>query len=217
MTVVPEFFEPPSPPPKQEVYRQPPWFAAPRGTLPGVVALELLLGRSERFAVAISRLAAYPTGFEFDLLAFGSPAEADTDEVDPMLFGPGRQRGRLREGELSDDFLRLGVQFADGSKATNVPGPRSYASGEPDGPVLHGGGGGGGGNHWRQSEWVWPLPPPGPLAFVCEWPAAGIPVTRKEIDAQLILDAAERAQVIFSDEHLPDRPQASSSVTQLGP
>jgi hypothetical protein len=44
------------------------------------------------------------------------------------------------------------------------------------------------------------------LALVCEWPAAGIPLTRHEIDARLILDAAARAEVIFSDEHLPEWP-----------
>jgi hypothetical protein len=30
----------------------------------------------------------------------------------------------------------------------------------------------------------------GPLEFVSEWPAFGIPETRASIDAQLILDAA---------------------------
>jgi hypothetical protein len=64
---------------------------------------------------------------------------------------------------------------------------------------MHPGGGGGGGASWHQTNWVWPLPPPGPLAFVCEWPAAGIALTRTEIDAQLVLEAAERAQVIFAD------------------
>ena len=63
--------------------------------------------------------------------------------------------------------------------------------------ALQGDLGGGGGGRWRQSYWVWPLPPSGPLAFVCEWSAASIPVTRREIDAQLVLDAAERAQQIF--------------------
>ena len=29
---------------------------------------------------------------------------------------------------------------------------------------------------------MWPLPPIGPLFFVCEWPAAGIPLTRVEVD-----------------------------------
>jgi hypothetical protein len=42
--------------------------------------------------------------------------------------------------------------------------------------------------------------------LVCEWPAMGIPLTRSELDAQPILDAATRAQVIFSDEHLPEPP-----------
>jgi hypothetical protein len=65
------------------------------------------------------------------------------------------------------------------------------------GPVLHSGGGGGGGGGWHQDEWVWPLPPPGPVSFVCEWPAAGISLTRSEIDAQTILDAAARARTLF--------------------
>jgi hypothetical protein len=214
---VSEFFESPPPTPKQEVYRQPPWFGAPRGTIPGIVAVELVLARTDRFAVCISRLGAYPTGFEFDLLALAAPGGADGDELDPMQFGHGRHRARVDQRLAPDEFLRLGVQFADGGKATNLPGARQYGPGQPDGPVLHGGGGGGGDNHWHQIEWVWPLPPPGPLAFVCEWPAAGIPVTRKEIDAQLILEAADRAKVIFSDQHLPDRSQTSVSVTQIGP
>jgi hypothetical protein len=33
-----------------------------------------------------------------------------------------------------------------------------------------------------------------------------IPLTRSEVDAQSILDAAARAQVIFSDEQLPEPP-----------
>jgi hypothetical protein len=48
--------------------------------------------------------------------------------------------------------------------------------------------------------WVWGLPPPGPLAFVCEWPARGIPETRVEIDAGLVLEAAGRAVAIWPDQ-----------------
>jgi hypothetical protein len=32
---------------------------------------------------------------------------------------------------------------------------------------------------------------------VCEWPAAEIPLTRHEVEAQAILDAAARATIIF--------------------
>jgi hypothetical protein len=43
------------------------------------------------------------------------------------------------------------------------------------------------------------LPPPGPVNLVCEWPAVEIPVARQEIDAQLILDAADAARAMFGD------------------
>ena len=171
---------------------RPPWSGAPSGTLPGVVALEIVLAQSRTAAVCLSRLAAYPVGFEVDVLTLSHP---DGDELDPMGFGPHRRRPGG-----PDERLRLGVQFADGAKATNIgarPGVEPGAA--PKGPVLRGAAGGGGSGRWRQTFWVWPLPPAGPFAFVCEWPAAGIPVTRYEIDAALILDAARRALVIFED------------------
>ena len=48
--------------------------------------------------------------------------------------------------------------------------------------------------------WVYGLPPPGPLAFVVEWPARGIPETRVEFDAGLVLAAAARAVRIWPDQ-----------------
>ncbi len=65
--------------------------------------------------------------------------------------------------------------------------------------MLSTGGGSAGGANWTQSIWIWPLPPPGRLTFVCQWPAAGIELTRHDVDASLILDAATRAQVLFPD------------------
>jgi hypothetical protein len=47
---------------------------------------------------------------------------------------------------------------------------------------------------------VQPLPPPGPLAFVCAWPARGIPEVRVEIGAGLVLDAAAAARLYFASE-----------------
>lgn len=79
-------------------------------------------------------------------------------------------------------------------------------------------GGGGGGGNWSQTYWVWPLPPPGSLVLACEWPALDIPLTRCEIDAQPIREAATRAQVVFSDAHLPERPPdgAGPPVASVG-
>ena len=60
---------------------------------------------------------------------------------------------------------------------------------------------------------MWPLPPAGHLAFVCEWPAAEIPLTRQEIDAQLVLDAASHAQALFTEEQIFDTPGGQASTT----
>jgi hypothetical protein len=216
-----EFFEPPSvqsPPPRRERHRMPPWLAAPSGTLPGVVPLELVLARTAQVAVCVTRLGAYASGFELDLVTM---AGDEAEELDPLLFEGRRMRGRRRRrrdgvSDIPDEMLRFGVEFADGRKATNTADqpPANLAGGTmsvsttvsesetiqmPAAPVLRLGGGGGGGGNWRQSVWIWPLPPPGRLTFVCQWPEAGIKLTRSDIDAQLILDASARAHVIFAD------------------
>lgn len=200
--VVSDFFEPP---PKtvaaEQRYRMPPWFGAPQGTLPGIVALERILAQTDKVAVCVSQLAAYPTGFEFDVVTMSA---SDTDQLDPMMFHHHRMHGGAND-VIPPEMLRLGVQFADGSKATNTSGFHHQGS-PPSEPVMHAGGGGGGGGSWRQTQWVWPLPPAGPIVLVCEWPAMDIPLTRSDLDAQTILDAAARAQVIFSDDDLPDWP-----------
>jgi hypothetical protein len=212
---VSDFFSTTPPPPQEEPqrYRTPEWMSAPNGTLPGVVALELVLARNDRVAVCVTRLAAYPTGFEFELVTM--TAGGGEEDLDPLLFGPHRRR-RGGSAVPEDDLLRIGVQFADGAKATNVGGFHHGGQGPPAGPVMQSGGGGGGGGSWRQNEWVWPLPPPGPLTFVCEWPAAGIELTRREIDAGLLREAASRAQVIFAEEDLPDAPGFSAGSTIIG-
>jgi hypothetical protein len=196
-----DFFErpPAQTTPEPQRYRMPPWFGAPRGTLPGVVALECVLVRTDKVAICLTRLAAYPTGFEFDIVTMSAD---DQDDLDPLMF---HHQHRMRRGaseEIPPELLRFGVQFSDGSKATNTGG-FYHGQDPPAGPVMRAGGGGGGGGSWQETQWVWPLPPPGTLEIVCEWPALEIPVTRSELDVQLILDAAARAQVIFSDEHLP--------------
>ena len=53
--------------------------------------------------------------------------------------------------------------------------------------------GGGGPRSLFTRWWAWPLPPAGPLEFVCQWSVLEIPETRASIDAQLILDAAGRS------------------------
>jgi hypothetical protein len=173
--------------------------------LPGVVALELVLARSEQAAVYIGRCSAYPTGLELEVRVL---VRAGADALDPSLNGVYHRPGR---SSTYEGMLRFGIAFSDGRKATNVGG---YAPGpnEPTDPVLWGMGGGGGGGRWRQDFWLWPLPPRGPVGFVCEWPVAGIPLSRKEVDAQMLLDAAARARVLFPNESVSQAGGAWSSV-----
>jgi hypothetical protein len=161
--------------------------------LPGAVALEVVLAANARAAVSIGRCAAYATGFELDVRVLIAPGAED---LDPSLNGVYHRPGR---GSTYEEMLRFGIEFADGRKVTNVGG-RGHGPGEPDGPVLWGMGGGGGGGRWHQDFWVWPLPPAGTLGFLTEWPAAGIPLTRVDIDAQLLIDAAARAREMFPNQ-----------------
>jgi hypothetical protein len=167
--------------------------------LPGVAGLEVVLASNERAAVYVGRCSVYPTGLELELRVL-----VRGDDLDPSLGGVHHRPGR---GSSYEEMLRFGIEFSDGRRATNVDGSW-YGEEMPQGPVLWGMGGGGGGGCWRQDFWVWPLPPPGPVALVCEWPAAGLALARTEIDAQVLFDAAARARGLF-----PDRPTSHRGGT----
>ena len=67
---------------------------------------------------------------------------------------------------------------------------------------------------YAASYYVWPLPPDGPLRFVCEWPAYGIGESRVEMDAALILDASARAVRFWPDD--PDETSGGPIATFYG-
>ena len=180
----------------------------PEGALPGVVAVELVLARNERAVVYLGRCAAYPAGFEFEIRVVVAAAG-----LDPSLNGPyARREG---DGNNYDEMLRFGIEFADGARATNVR-HQTISDGAPAAPYMRGIGGGGSPTSWDHGFWVWPLPPPGALAFVCEWLAAGISQTRAEIDAQAVIDAAARATVVFPSQPEPGQGWISQTVTADG-
>jgi hypothetical protein len=203
---VSSFFEPPPPPPEPppEPPRRP-WAGARHNEIGNAVALNLILGRSDKAALWISAATVYTDGFEFEVQL---QHRLDEELVDPFFMHVHRSRRRSRSAEegLDPGLLRFGIQFSDGRKATNLPDRLRLGADPdavPDGPVLQPGGGGGGGGRWRHDFWVWPLPPEGALAFVCEWPAAGIPETRGEIDAALIREAASEAVPLWSETEMP--------------
>lgn len=204
------FFEPPPPPPEPppEPPRRP-WVGARHNEIGRAVALNLVLGRADNAALWISAATVYTDGFEFEIqlqTRLSDELFDPFDPFDPFSMHHSRRGARSPAEGLDPGILRFGIQFSDGGKATNLPGRppfRGDPDAVPDGPVLWPGGGGGGGGRWRHDFWVWPLPPEGALAFVCEWPAAGIPETRSEIDSALVRDAAAEAVPLWADTETP--------------
>jgi hypothetical protein len=161
----------------------PAWSRGPQGMVPGVVPVELLLARTDTYAVLVDNLLVYPTGLDFDLAVR-------------------RRHGRSRQHRHHESFwgedLRLEVRFADGRTADNYPRrwPGTVGDQAPDRPLLYQSTRGADGGHL----WLWGLPPPGPLTFACEWPAQQIPPSQAELDAGLVLEAAARATSLWPDE-----------------
>jgi hypothetical protein len=187
----------PTEPSERPTRPRPPWLK-PDVVLPGVVAVERILGRSDDAVVAVGAIAAYPNGFEFTLAAILRVERRGAVLPHLHALDP--------DDPVPDRFLRLGVEFSDGRRATNLPSmPPADPISEPARPMLMPRGGGGGPRRNDATYWVFPLPPPGPLALVCEWPAYGIGESRVELDAALILDASTRAVRLW-----PDDPDESS-------
>jgi len=158
--------------------------------MPGVAPDALVLARTDDIVVALGDLRAYPNGFQFAVTAFAREPLRDR-----QAFGSGGFLRHFGPGPVPDDFLRFGLRFPDGTVLTNLdpgsPGP------DETGPRLLPEGGSGGTRRYEQSYWVWPLPPPGRIDVVCEWPAHGIPETTVELDAGVVLAAAQRAITLF--------------------
>ena len=165
-------------------HRHQPW-EPPEAEIPGIVQIDtLVLARSGQVAVAVTGLSAYSTGIEIFMTARMRPSASRPEQHLP---------GGPRDLAASRRSFRFGLQFADGGKAVGSLGHRPDHDAEPAGPVLYPFAGGGGPHSFVSRWWTWPLPPAGPLEFVCEWPALDIGESRARTDAELILDAARRS------------------------
>jgi hypothetical protein len=173
--------------------RAPTWFAPPANAVPVVVPLGLVLARSDDAVIAVPAVQAYPTGLNLALAV----------RVRQRAGGRGSQR-LMTYDPTSDEFVRIGVQFSDGRKATNLHHPRSPRAGEPPaGPLLTPRGSSETQGAWDGYYWLWPLPTPGRLLIVAEWPAQQLSETRAEIDADPILEAAALAVTLWPTDDDP--------------
>ncbi|SDO08130.1 hypothetical protein [Geodermatophilus sp. DSM 45219] len=168
--------------PDDELHRR---MSPPDNEVPVALPQNLLLGRTDDVAVALLGLQVYSTGVSFDL-AVRARAGA--------VLGAGRSLNELfwehRPG-AAQQFL-FGVEFADGRRASNLPGP-----GRADDVVFHSGGGGGGDTSIDQSWWLSPLPPEGPLRLVVRCPDLDLAESVVELDGSEIQRAAQHVVVLW--------------------
>jgi hypothetical protein len=177
-----------SPPPRPTLQRRVPrpW-DPPETELPAIVPISTLqFGRSAQTATAITGMSAYSNGFEVFVTRLIRP-DAPGFDNDPASGTP---RGMLAERQS----FQISLQLSDGRMVTSG---RQYSDGEPTGPILRSRGGGGTSHYLLSRWWAWPLPPSGPLEFICQ---LGTGETRVGIDAQLILDAAQRSVRVWPQE-----------------
>lgn len=148
------------------------------------VALERLIWRGEHAAAAMSDVVANRTGFGFAVHLRWTGQE-------PHLHNPVRPRDGAATGVsliLGDGRQVLIDRFTDGD----------------EGPQLHyqGGSTSGGGpyNCAEARYWSTPLPPPGSLTLVFEWPGQGVAPVHVALDVQAIHTAATRSQPFWAEE-----------------
>lgn len=166
----------------------------------GVVPVELLIARSDQAAVVVNHISAYPDGFEFTVNSYlrPSPRRGRRRHLHhPLMWddigGPGEP--------IPDETLRFGLAWPDGGRATNLDGwDRGWPDATEAAHGLESHGGGGSDREYSQEYWAWPVPGPGRLQFVVEWPAFGIDETRESIDGGLIVEASTRARPVWAED-----------------
>jgi hypothetical protein len=193
----------PKPPPPEPQPRSPRHlWQQPDNVLPGTIAAELLLVRTESAAVALGGLQCYPHGFAFSLHVRVRRLEDGMD----LLGDPFGRHYRFRGQTPTDQLLRLGIEYADGRRtATNAAQP-AYSDAVPAGQLLlQPGSSGSSDRRWDGNFWVYPLPPDGPVTFIASWLARGVTESRVVVDGTGIRAAAGRAVELWPDD--PEEPE----------
>jgi hypothetical protein len=163
---------------------------APENEVPVALPQNLLLARTDDVAVALIGLQVYTTGVAFELTVRMRPSARQRfpHTLDELVW---------RHGPDGSRFL-LGVEFADGRRASSLPGV------DGGDVVFHPGGGSGGVATVEQSWWLSPLPPEGPLRVVVRCAELGIPEASVVLDGTAIRRAADDVMTLWPWERPPE-------------
>jgi hypothetical protein len=180
----------------------PPWSGPPPEETGAVLAVERTVARSANVVVRVPTIRAFSSGCMLDVEVVsrqGTLSEDDWWDLHSAVYG---HFHRSRPGAaLPAKLLRMGVRYADGTKATTIEQPRRWSPGPDDPPAgpLLGWVPGSSGMHGRElgfsglGLWLWPLPPAEPFEFAVEWPFGGIDLSIAELDGAATVAAAGRS------------------------
>jgi hypothetical protein len=190
---------PPSGEDEPEESPQPAWRGAPNDILPGVVPVELILGRSDSTVVMLTGMRAFPTGLGMRLGVRVRGRVYRRDLNGEVFDGPYTHD---MDADWQAGRLKWGFEFADGRRVTNLDPWPPYSderdpAWEPDRPALIGGGGRGSDRSVDCDYWLWPLPPAGRLRVACQWLEQGIEMSTHDLETDHFREAAARARPIW--------------------
>lgn len=174
----------------------PRWVQPPADEIPRTLPQDVVLGRSARAVLVVSRVEVYSDGC--DIRFSWTVRRRDEDEAAWEAMGRNTHRpigytfGR-------EQPLRYGVEFADGRRLLDTETQRWTGNAdEVEGPRLSfTGGGGSGTDSTYDSEsglWLWPLPQGDSLRLVVSWEAMGVAECSLDLDAELIRTSAARVE-----------------------
>jgi hypothetical protein len=190
--------------------------SAPENEAPAGLPFSVVLGRTDQTAVFLTAFQVYSTGLAFTLSIRlrSEPRGHLGHRIHELVSG----HGHVEPDVALDDRLLLGVEFADGRTATNLPMPWRPPFGEDagprDAPTLNMSGGSGGSRSYDQDLWLSPLPPAGPVIVVCRWPGFGIAESQTALDGAAIVAALESVQTLWPWEPAVE-PDLEPSEPQL--
>ncbi len=161
----------------------------PENEVPSSVALDAVLAGDHEVVVFISGARVFSNGVDF-MLEVRARHASDDGQGDMLgdVYGQGGQ----------SDRLLLGIEFSDGRRCSNIVGPLDLDGADSfERPLLTTGGGSGSTRFSETTLFLSPLPPPGDFRVVCAWPKRGLLETITVLSADHILDAAQRARVLW--------------------
>ncbi|MFC4900477.1 hypothetical protein ACFQVD_39520 [Streptosporangium amethystogenes subsp. fukuiense] len=191
----------------------PPWSAPSSLEIGAVLAVERVVARSANVVVLLPTIRVFSTGCMLNVEVVSRQGDLSGEDWWYVQLAGAPIAQAFGRGRRPDSLLRLGVRFADGTKATALEWarpPKSTPGDPPVGPQLSWSPMGSGmrGGEFGFSGfglWLWPLPPAENFEFAVEWPLGGIELTTVELDGAAIVSASGR-----SAHHWPDSKQGGA-------